>query len=323
MAFYEPLHEELSYISLRDMPSIRPDSWHSGHPDPRRPYYEEFAPLLSLSERGVAGYDRAFAIDQYFAETDTALPGLATYIESLVQLARATAKTPVIKCCRSMGRIGWMRAAFPTATHVIVLRNPWSQWLSGWLQFLRYRNAYFLAMPLAIFTRHRAHPSLLRAAEVLKVHLGDLTADTLESRYQICANAIRLVAPEVLYRVFLALWTVTTYEGLRHAHLIVDADRLVSSPVYRSEAEDQFTTLSGIQVSLSGARASAHGDWLNDLAAGAFDVKRSHALALELCDDLQRSAGEALSTNAAMIMRAKLRDATVAGSHHRIAGVAR
>jgi hypothetical protein len=184
MAFYEPLSERLAEITVVGMPTIRPEIWDSGHPDRQRPYFEEFAPLLSATERGVAGYQSAFAIEEYFAGSGAALPELAAYLESLVRLARSAGKTPVLKFCRSLGRVGWMRAAFPAAIHAVVVRSPWDQWLSAWHQYVTYGNPYFVVMPFVIMSRHHDHPAVARAAEIMKLHLTYTAGPSFEERYE-------------------------------------------------------------------------------------------------------------------------------------------
>ena len=146
MAFYEPLHESLGTLSAWQLPTLRPDLWMSAHPG-TQPYFNEFAPLLRQGSPGVAGFNEEFALAQYFVGADDALPEPASYLQSLIDLARSAGKQPVLKLARSLGRVGWMRNAFPDAAHVLVVRNPWSQWLSGWRLFTVHHSEYFWRCP--------------------------------------------------------------------------------------------------------------------------------------------------------------------------------
>ena len=154
MAFYEPLHELLKDIKREGIRRESPTEWNSHHPD-GPPYFEEFTPLLA--RRGIARYHRSFAFDRFFLARHEREPRLQAYLSQLVDLAHSSGKLPVLKFCRSHGRVAWMRAHFPNALHVAVLRDPVAQWNSAWRQ-AESGNPYFLAAPLAILARHLSEP---------------------------------------------------------------------------------------------------------------------------------------------------------------------
>lgn len=297
--FYEPLNESLASVAAPILHQLRPAAWDSGHPDAERPYFEEYAPLLSATIRGAAGYRVRFAYEEYFSAPDAELPELAAYLRTLVELARERTTFAALKFCRSSGRVGWMRRTFPDAAHVVVLRNPWSQWLSGLRSYLDHENPYFVAVPFVVLTLHPEHPQLAAARDALKVRLAPLNAAGLEARYRACCAAVRVVPRAVLYRAFLALWLASAAEAIAHADAVVDSDHLCASPAYRAFAERDLARLTGIPVSLAGVRGgsgalvgalspedreAAHGDALDACRALAGGTAVAAALAAKLCE---------------------------------------
>jgi hypothetical protein len=129
--FYEPLHEALAGLSQDEIARVSSNSWASGHPALTRPYYHEYAGLLNADGIGVRQYRKAFAIDRLLCPPEMWLAGLRDYLGGLIVAARENDAVPVLKFCRSTGRMAWMRRNFPQAVHVAVLRNPASQWASA------------------------------------------------------------------------------------------------------------------------------------------------------------------------------------------------
>lgn len=258
-------------MTLRTLPSIKPGATDSGHPDPERPYFAEYAPLISSNRPGVNGYRLEFAYERFFAEGDDRLPELQHYLDSLIALARLERKSPAFKFCRSLGRAAWMRKTFPDALHVLVVRHPWGQWTSAWNMFVRDGNPYFIALPLRILVQFRAHPTVDAIASSMKLRLEDYA---LPERHAATCKAIRNIPLPTLYRLFLTFWAVTSVAAAPEADAIVESDRLVS-PAYRSEVENFFYS-NGMAIDLSGAR----GLWRNNFSAESFDAERALADAI-------------------------------------------
>src|SRR5580698_1161090 len=99
-AFYEPLHEDLATLDRAAIGAFSLESWGSGH-GPSDPYFAEFAGALNRSGRGVAGYHRRFAFDDFFAGPDHQDPALEAYIDGLLHHAVSEGRLPVLKFCRS------------------------------------------------------------------------------------------------------------------------------------------------------------------------------------------------------------------------------
>jgi len=113
-AFYEPLHEDLATITRPKLGAVRPSSWKSGHSNTAA-YFAEYEALLSPDGRGVVGYRQDFAFENYFMEPDEHSPALEAYLRSLLDSAHAEGRMPVLKFCRSLGRVAWLRRRFPGA----------------------------------------------------------------------------------------------------------------------------------------------------------------------------------------------------------------
>ncbi len=253
MAFYEPLNEALACSTLRDIAVMRPGATDSRHPDPERPYFEEFAPLIPTRGRGVNGYPAGIAYDHFLAGTQTNLPGLASYLDSLVRFAHANGKIAVMKHCRTLGRLAWMRKHFPNARHIAVVRSPWGQWLSGWRIYKASGNAYFVTKPLEILALHHDQPLFARALKALRLSPELLNGALKSATRKRLSWGVSTTEPGMFYRAFLAFWTSMTYSTLLNVEDVIDSDRLGESPAYRRETEQMIQLRSGLAIDLSNA----------------------------------------------------------------------
>jgi hypothetical protein len=91
---------------------------------------------------GVHGFEARLALDDYFLPADQEDPGQAAYVETLIAAARREDRTPVLACCRTLGRIGWLRRRFG-GTHIVLIRDPVQQWRSFYSLRKRPRPTYF------------------------------------------------------------------------------------------------------------------------------------------------------------------------------------
>ncbi len=288
--FYEPLTEDLATLSPAAIEAVDPESWSSGHPPLHRPYFAEFRPLLKTVARGVRQYDRTFAVAGFFAEPDAAMPDVRDYIELLLRTAYAEGGQPVLKFCRSVGRIGWMQRNFPQAIHVAVMRNPLAQFISAQRQFQRHDNPYFLAMPLLLLAMHRDVPEVAAAVRHLAVALPSLPSGaSLRASLAACAAHLRRSEPVAWYRGFLAFWMVTAASTPETIDLIIDSDLLTNSADYRRQCGIDLATVSGRTVDLGDTLRGAGRDasmlatsglcraelWQAHAAAAAFLAERA------------------------------------------------
>ena len=141
--YYEPLGEPLAGLRPGNLASITAESWASGHLGLARPYFDEYRALLRQGLAGVRGYQARFATTGFFASPETASPDLYGYLRDLLDAALRNGEQPVLKCCRSIGRVGWMRRHFADAVHIVVLRDPFTQFASATRQFVDTGNAAF------------------------------------------------------------------------------------------------------------------------------------------------------------------------------------
>jgi hypothetical protein len=297
MAFYEPLHELLRDIKLEGIRHASSSDWDSHHPE-GPPYFEEFSSLVQ--RRGVARYHRSFAFDRFFLAEDQRDPRLEAYISSLVKLAHSSEKLPVLKFARSQGRVAWMRANFPNALHLVVLRDPVAQWNSAWRQ-AKSGNTYFLAAPLAILARHAGEPTVAQFTKRLGLSLRGLRRRSFERTLEQCDRHVRSSSTATLYRSYLAFWLMSACKSVPYADATIDAGLLVESPVYRKSIQEMLLASVGFTVDFASARASQSTESGDDLPIS--EIRGAHADALPA---LSATIGGGAADNAAETIARKL-----------------
>jgi hypothetical protein len=251
-AFYEPLHPMLSELTLADISALTPD-WTSGHPALATPYFAEFRPFIREGARGVTGYRKGFGVDRFAPSADADFVGLQRYVQSLCDDSLAREKTPVFKFCRSSGRLPWFKSAFPGALHAVVLRNPASQFASGWMLHQQWNNAFFVAAPFRLLGLNQADPLVRRVVKLFDVQLPSLAMMSPDDYALACERYVRTVAGDNAYRAFVAVWTLAALRAT-HADLAIDIDRLGQSPDYAALVNAQVGALSGLSPGFGGAR---------------------------------------------------------------------
>jgi len=272
MGFYEPFNQSLATLTLRTLSSMRPGASRSRHPGRQRPYFEEFAPLFSSRAPGVIGYRSEFAYDSFFMPADEKFPELGRYIESLLHLAHANEKTPVLKFCRSLGRVGWMRRNFPEAAHIFVMRDPCSQWMSAWRLSCEDDNPHHLLSPIRVWTLHHRHPLVARVIDALRIGPDDFM---LPTKHADVRRAVRSIPPHTLYRGFLAFWLLTAFLAFPECDLAIETEHL-SAADYRVAIQQSVESLTGIPIDLGDALPLAGATGSYDF----FEPRHAHADAL-------------------------------------------
>lgn len=213
-----------------------------------RPYYHEYAPMLQATG-GVAGFHANFSTDDFFADATADLPALRAYLQGLIDQAAMQGRQPVLKFCRSLGRVSWMRHNFPQAIHIVLLRNPATQFDSGRRHYARHANAYFLAMPWVILARNRDCPQVADILRLFGVRLPDLSP--VASQDDILRASLQWVAatgPEQWYLVFLAFWLLCVLRLPDCIDPVLDADRLFLLPRYRVQVRARLVAATGLPV---------------------------------------------------------------------------
>ena len=249
MAFYEPLHEVLTTLTPAAIDIMRPESWASGH-ESMSPYWAEYRPLLRRGSAGMPGAREEFGVDQAFQAPTASSPDLADLIARLLDHAEASGHVPVLKFCRSLGRVTWMRATFPEAQHIVLLRRPDAQWASARLQCEAHGNPYFVLMPLLVLARNATDPVVARICRVLRAPVLRLRRDTLAGDLELCQRQARQLTWEDRYRGFLAYWLAGIVSALAADVRVVDSDMLVWSQPYRTDLAATVALRSGLKLEL-------------------------------------------------------------------------
>ncbi len=248
--FYEPLHEQAAKFRRRDVAAMRPGSWRSNHSD-TPPYFEEYRDLIPLRGRGVSHYRSRFAFDDFFrAPDEPADLELETYLGMLMAGPQARGQMPVLKFCRSMGRVGWLENMFPQALHLVVLRDPVAQFQSIQRLLLKQRNRYFALAPLVVLARNARHPAVRDAAGRLGVSLPPLWSDDLDYGFETCWRHLRRISPEERYRGFLAFWTLCAAFALQSEAPVIDIDAIGTDLAHRLSIEAALRARVGETVRL-------------------------------------------------------------------------
>lgn len=253
-AYYEPLNEALEHLTGDDIPLLYAKGWRSDHPALAHPYYHEYAPLLRHTG-GVAQFHASFPMADFFADSTHKLPDLRAYIAMLLDHAARRGRQPVLKFCRSIGRVGWMRQAFADAVHVVVLRNPAAQFHSALRQFVRDGNPYFLVMPLAILMWNIGNQRVVDALRIFGVQLPKWRTNMKLLEAAIAAtDQWRDAQAEQWYRAFLAFWTLCVLSIPDTIDCFIDADLLKISPGWRMAQQRYLTSLTGQPVTFGDIR---------------------------------------------------------------------
>lgn len=252
-AFYEPLHPILGNLRAADIPALEP-TWTSGHPTLTAPYFTEYRPFIQDNLHGVTGYRKSFSTDRFGPVPDTGFPALQAYLKNLCDQTTNQGKTPVFKFCRSLGRLTWFKGAFPEVMHAVVLRNPASQFASGWLLHQQWSNPFFVAAPFRVLGLNQAEPIVRQVIDICGVRLSPAPVTAIDEYAAACEQYVRTVEGDNAYRAFLALWILCALRSADDADLLIDLDRLGQSPEYASELRAQVRAQAGITPGFNGAR---------------------------------------------------------------------
>ena len=251
-AFYEPLHEDLARLHVRDVGLLRPDSWQSGH-GTGAPYFAEYAPLI-CRRGGVRGHEARFAFDDFFCPPDQDDGALEAYLRGLIADADAHSRMPVLKFCRSLGRVAWLEARFPEMLHAVILRHPQAQWRSARRQMEQNGNRYFVVAPFVILARNAENTLLADAADRLGVKLppglGRSLMRDLSVTTDVCWRHVSRLNWQELFAGFLAVWVASGITSIHGTATLIDADGLSEDPQLRGAAEATLARAAGLKVDL-------------------------------------------------------------------------
>jgi hypothetical protein len=253
-AFYEPLSAVLGDLRIADLPALRPER-SSGHPPLAAPYYEEYRSFIDERVRGVVNYGKRFSIDRFGVQPDDAFPALEAYLKGLCDRSKEEGQVPVLKFCRSQGRLPWLKRSFPQVMHAVVLRNPASQFASGWLLKQKW-NPFFVAAPFRVLGLNQHEPIVKDVIEACGVSMPSAVPASLDQYAAACEQFANTVEGTNAYRAFVAMWILCSLRmvGDGAADLLIDMDRIGEPATYASEMHAQVHERTHLKPDFSGAR---------------------------------------------------------------------
>ena len=178
-------------------------------------------------------------------------PEMAAQFQAALARACAAGRVPVVRCGSSMGRAAWMRAMFPDALHLIVLRRPDAQWGVARRHMDVHHNPYYVMMPLLMLARNADAPVVAQACRALRVALPRLRQDSLARAVKACDVMAERLSREDRYRGFLAFWLAEILSALAADCRVMNTDMLLWSQQYRRDAADMVARRSGLALGLS------------------------------------------------------------------------
>jgi hypothetical protein len=246
-AYYEPWHESLADLTPEAIARHTPDASGLRHPGGDRPYLAEFSDLLAPGG-GVAGYRTRFALDDYFLEPDARDPEQEAYVRGLIEAARAKGRVPVLACCRTLGKVAWLRAR-AGGFHIVLIRDPVQQWLSFYSLRKRPRPTYFEQCQYVILTdapRGAPAAALLGAPRV---------RGALGQRIAAIRRRLKRAPAGVSFAAFIAVYVLSYLKALAQADLVIDVDRLGADAAYAQGVSAAVETATGLAPDFSDCRA--------------------------------------------------------------------
>lgn len=245
VTYYEPLHEELAYFSRDDLEVHKsrhsPGRFHGTNSDDW--FFHEYEGLIPDIGKGVVGYDRQFAYDQFADNADNV--ELSAYIDRL--LTHAAPRLPILQFNRTAMRQEWFKRNYPDIKHIYLLRDHVSQWAS-YTRFYTPGRRGFSRNDAIIAGKNRAQP-LFRPLERLVPLIEYENPYDFFNYYDLVFDQYDW---EERYTIFYYIWLVSLIEGCRHSDLIIDMNRLSSDPVYKLRIAFEFLC-SDIPVDLEDA----------------------------------------------------------------------
>ncbi|MBD2867964.1 hypothetical protein [Paenibacillus arenilitoris] len=245
-AYYEPFHEILNTISHSEVELLTHKSWESKHPELVRPYFSEYLPLIQI--RGVEGFKNDFSYSNFFVNNEELIEQ-KFYIERLLDSAIASQQKPVLGFCRSTGRTRWMREMFPNAVHILLMRNPIQQWLSGYQQKIKNDNDAFIIIYLLLMGLVKENKYIICVRNYYGIpQLNSNDMSELMNFYR-----QQKLSDEILYEIFLHIYIFTMIESYNQVDLVIDIDKLSKSKLYNKYIGLLQRSLTGVNLDFSDA----------------------------------------------------------------------
>lgn len=246
VCFYEPLHHGLARLNRRRLRRASTGQASTlRHPEMERPYFDEYAPLLS--GRGTARFQRRFAFGDFVLPPSRPAPALQHYLCGLIDVALAAGRTAVAGFNGSDLRIGWMKARF-NALQVALDRDPYALWCS-YMDQRRRGNFTFLINWLRILDANQGDPVLAPLAAHLRERRPKAFYLKDKARYRAMVEQLSV---DETYLIVCYFWMAYALHALSFCDVVADMDRL-NEPGYRNELSLRIFAGCGLDIDLSQA----------------------------------------------------------------------
>lgn len=236
VAFTEPFNEHLRLIDHKMVDENEQQRRETlNHPNQHQSYYAPYRDLIlpgDIESPGVRHFDIRFALNYWFEEKDR---GQHRYLQSLIDhAAEKQGAQAVLGFVRSLGRLGMLRPI--GAYNVVLLRDPFDVFWSGFTQLRDKDNRYFAIQYVMLAALCRDVPAL--DALAIKHHLPKLKIKGPFYTYGRACNQFRdqyADNVELLREAFCLVYLLSYGAALPNADLIVSVDRLSRDEVYRQK----------------------------------------------------------------------------------------
>ena len=273
--YYEPLNPGMRRLRQarldRDTPELMA---RRGHPVLARPYFAEYAPLLT--RRGIRGYRPAFAHDRFALTPGEGHDALARYVASLVDHGASQGKVPVLGFNRTGLRVAWLRQRFASCD-IHIDRDPLGVWAS-YRRHMADGNYSFFTFWLTIAERNAAHPVFAPLAARLP-RPGLLERLRLASPKRSYAAALDRMGDEETYLMVVYVWAACALHALGHCDVVIDMGR-AGEPGYATDRADAVRAASGLDVRFDELRATSAAEAEALIPREAREAVEREALAL-------------------------------------------
>lgn len=237
ITFYEPFNELLSVITDKDI--VESDQEKKNilhHPgEQNKNYFYNYKFLINMVNnkpkgRGIRKYNCRFILSNYFQKKSDFLQN--DYLKLLVNYSyRKYQLRPVLGFVRSLGRLHQLVKVIP-AYHIVVIRDPFSQFYSGLLQQQKYSNNYFLIQYIYLLALSRHIPLVSAFCDNHKIPLLEVN-----SYEDFCVNYFHLEELfgnylSIQMEAFCIVYLLSYAKSLSFADMVVSVDSLSNNKFY-------------------------------------------------------------------------------------------
>jgi len=310
MAYDEPLRAMVESVDYAQYASTGSDGPPAAMPCPVERPAADVAEALRLDTPGLSRIEMAFLANQFEEATPEYAGDIEYFLRTLMTQAFDRGRLPVFRFGESLGRLAWMRRAFPDVVHIVVARNPLAQWHACCDRLVAHRDAFSIAMPFLALACGRSVAAVERVVVGLRIDLPDNFSSIGERQPDQCIEFFKAnagyVGPAASYRAFLGCWLLAMRHATTHADAVFDCDLAIRSHAYLSAAEAWIANLTGLTPSLRAAHRNRAQRGRN---LSAVDNEDAHLVAMEVGKLLVRDGSAPV--DALALWASKLAEATL------------